>query len=183
MNEIIPYEQFCPRSLDEIAESIRSHWRATEDDRFAIGRDLLEARAQFPGDREFGRWFVAQRFPFAQTWARLLQASARREAEVRDVLSTQLLSTGRTDFAKAVRQVIASSRDPVADKATADIIEALHSEDDTPLFVAFRDACEAFIAGVAQMPTDELYKIAPLVQRVIEAYGAAKSDRQDRGAW
>lgn len=45
------------RTLDEIADSIRSHYETgVRETYFAIGRDLLEARAQFPGDREFGHW-------------------------------------------------------------------------------------------------------------------------------
>ena len=94
------------RTLDEIADSIRSHWSATEDDRFAIGRDLAEARERFPSNQEFGAWFNVQGFPFAHEMARLTRLAAENEQEVRGVLANQLASGRSTNFYEAVRTVL-----------------------------------------------------------------------------
>lgn len=103
------------RSLDDIAESIRAHWSATEEDRFAIGRDLVEARERFPGDTEFGQWFATQRFPFARSWAHTLRLAAEHEPAVRAALSTQVDSGKPSNIKKAVRAVLhPASDEPIA---------------------------------------------------------------------
>jgi len=94
------------RSLDEIAESIRSHWKATEEDRFAIGRDLLEARERFPGDLEFGRWLRESNFPFTRQWALTLRLAAENEPAVREALTTQVVSGDTPNLKKAVQVVL-----------------------------------------------------------------------------
>lgn len=94
------------RTLDEIADSIRSHWEATEEDRFAIGRDLMDARQQFSGDREFGAWLVFQGFPFTSEWGRVLRLAAENEPEVRALLASQLASGRKPNIEKAVKAVL-----------------------------------------------------------------------------
>jgi len=94
------------RTLDDIADSIRAHWQATEDDRFAIGRDLLEARAQFVGNIEFGQWCATQGFAFTQQWGRTLRLAAEHEPAVREALQSQLCNGKPSNFEKAVKAVI-----------------------------------------------------------------------------
>lgn len=94
------------RSLDEIAESIRAHWSATEEDRFAIGHDLMEARARFPSNREFGAWMEQQGLPFAREMARMLRLGAENEPEVRAALATQVANGRHPNFLLAVRTVL-----------------------------------------------------------------------------
>lgn len=98
--------ELAVRSLDDIAASIRGHWAATEEDRFAIGRDLLEARDRFAGDREFGQWLQEQSFPFNRHWALTLRLAAENEREVRAVVASQLASGKRPNIEKAVRAVL-----------------------------------------------------------------------------
>ena len=94
------------RTLEEIAESIRGHWAATEDDRFAIGRDLIEARAQFPSDPEFGQWLREQGFPFTTQWGRTLRLAAENEPAVRGLLATQVASGRKPNIKTAVNAVL-----------------------------------------------------------------------------
>jgi hypothetical protein len=94
------------RSLGEIADSIRAHWSATEDDRFAIGRDLIEARERFPSDPEFGQWMKAQEFPFNRQWGYTLRLAAENEPAVRAVLTSQLVSGRTPNIEKALAAVL-----------------------------------------------------------------------------
>jgi hypothetical protein len=94
------------RTLDQIADSIRDHWKATEDDRFAIGRDLMEARDQFPGNVEFGQWFKAQAFPFTTEWSRTLRLAAENEPAVRAAFATQVANGKTPNIKEAVKEVL-----------------------------------------------------------------------------
>jgi hypothetical protein len=119
------------RTLGEIAESIRSHWSATEEDRFAIGRDLLDARQQFIGDREFGQWMKVEAFPFSQQWGHTLRLAAENEPAVRDVLTSQLVSGKKPNIETAVKAVL--HPEEIAKEVTSETVEKPTEE------VAFRD--------------------------------------------
>jgi len=97
---------YVRRCLGEIADSIRSHCADLEEDRFNIGHDLLEARARFPSDREFGAWVEVQGFPFTRQWRSLLMRAAEHEPEVRAALESQLSSGEKPNIEKAVRAVL-----------------------------------------------------------------------------
>lgn len=88
------------RTLDEIATSIRSNFMGGTEAQFAIGRDLLEARQQFPADRDFGQWFNQQQFQFARKRAWVLRLAAEHEDEVREVFRQR--NTANFDTAVAV---------------------------------------------------------------------------------
>jgi len=94
------------RTLDEIADDIRSHWAATDDDRFAIGHCLVEARAQFPSDPEYGQWLREQNFPFTTRWGHTLRLAAENEPAVRELLGSQLPSGPKPNIQKAVKAVL-----------------------------------------------------------------------------
>jgi len=93
------------RTLDDIADSIRAHWQAFDDDRFAIGHDLLEARAQFADNISFGQWFASQGFAFSRIWGYTLRLAADNEPAVRKALLSQLNNGKTTNFEKAVKAV------------------------------------------------------------------------------
>ena len=114
------------RDLSDIASDIRAHWQATEDDRFAIGRCLMEAREQFPSDPEFGQWMAAENFPFTSQWALMLRRAAENEVEVRAALESQLSRGKRPNIEKAVREVTQPT--PVAPIAILEPVADIKSE-------------------------------------------------------
>ena len=94
------------RTLDEIAESIRSHYATGFEANLAIGRDLAEARTQFPSDPEFGQWFAGQGFDFAPRWARVLRAAAEHEDQVRVEVTRQLTAGKKANIETALTAVL-----------------------------------------------------------------------------
>lgn len=146
-NELVP----TTRTLDEIAESIRAHWSATEEDRFAIGRDLLEARAQFPGDREFGAWMRAKEFPFTQQWSHTLRLAAANEPAVRRVLTSQLVGGHRRpNLERAVRMAVRPAPEHRDETYSEPEPERELSEADT----AFLHEIRAYVADVVHIGDD-----------------------------
>jgi len=99
------------RTLDEIADSIRSHWAATEEDRFAIGHLLAEARKHFEGDREYGQWVATLGLPVGQQTTRLWRLAAENEEAVRNVLVTQVTGGKTPNLNAAVRAVLEPEED------------------------------------------------------------------------
>ena len=99
-------------SLDDLAETIhrayatagRRSMEASEQ-YLIVGRALVEARVRFPSDRLFGEWFGSQAFGFSQQRAWTLRTAAEQEAEVRDLLTSQLVS-GRTPNIETAVEVL-----------------------------------------------------------------------------
>lgn len=99
------------RNLHEIADSI---WESIEkgkqsamqalDAHLAIGRDLMDARARFPSNNDFGEWFTGQSFPFSRVWAWTLRAAAENEPRVREVFVTQVTNGEQPNIKKAVAE-------------------------------------------------------------------------------
>lgn len=86
-------------SLDGIAQQIHLAWADTKTHQvaawegyFVTGRLLSEARGRFPADQEYGRWFAAHRFEFSQQWGHRLMQVAAKEAQIRTLLTTAVVS-------------------------------------------------------------------------------------------
>lgn len=80
---------------------------------FSIGRRLLEARELLASDPAFGQWFQSQQFPFSRQWAYTLRRGAESEPEVRELLTTQVVS-GNLNFKKAVAEAtVAQTADQI----------------------------------------------------------------------
>lgn len=110
------------RNLHEIADSI---WESVEqgkagamqalDAQLAIGRDLMDARTRFPSDNDFGAWMAGQSFPFSQQWAWTLRTAAEHEPQVRELVTTQVVTGAQPNIKKAVAEVRRPRLIPVAE--------------------------------------------------------------------
>jgi N6-adenosine-specific RNA methylase IME4 len=108
--------------LDELADAIRDQldqfarqeretvdlvWRDVEC-YLAIGALLRPVRSQIPADREYGKWFRAQRFigirgkPFTVAWGWVLMEGAKRPDAVRAEVASQLASGRGLNIEKAI---------------------------------------------------------------------------------
>jgi hypothetical protein len=96
---LAPVKASSALSLDGLAEQVRRVWAETKAHQVAAwegylttGHLLRTARERFPSDKEYGRWFAAQGFPFTTQWAGRLITLAEREPEVRALLETAVSS-------------------------------------------------------------------------------------------
>lgn len=102
--------------LDDLAATIRREYARiresltdAHDAYLTVGHSLLAARRALPSDKAFGAWKRAQGFEFTAQWARVLQQGAEHEPTLRPLLQSQLASSGRANFEKAVKQARAAS--------------------------------------------------------------------------
>lgn len=99
MTALVAPRSLSALSLDGIADQVRMVWADTKKSQTAAwegylttGHLLRSARERFPSDKEYGRWFGAQRLEFSTQWAGRLMSLAAREPEVRALLETAVSS-------------------------------------------------------------------------------------------
>jgi hypothetical protein len=80
-----------PVDLSELAVNIKAEWDGAHGHHgkaihryLRIGRALLTARSQLPGDRAFGDWFRSQGFVFTTEWGRQMRRAAQHGGDVRE---------------------------------------------------------------------------------------------------
>lgn len=102
--------------LDDLATEIRDQFelgkyavREVLDAQLAIGRCLMEARQLLPSDPAFGAWFASKEFGFSRQWGYVLRQAAEHEQQVRELVTSQLV-TGRTNIEKAVKEITSASK-------------------------------------------------------------------------
>lgn len=121
--------------LDSLAATVRREYRRSReamgealDAYFAIGNALLAARQALPSDNSFGAWFRGQEFGFTQQWAHVLRTAAEHEPEVRELVTTQVVTGNAVNFKKAVKQVRAALGGGRDDRPNLAAINGGHDE-------------------------------------------------------
>lgn len=101
--------------LDLLADEVRREYQRSRsaltdavEAYFACGRALLAAREALPSDNAFGAWFRSQGFDFSQQWGSTLRLAATHEPEVRELVTSQLVTSRSANIDKAVKQVRAA---------------------------------------------------------------------------
>ena len=120
-------------SLDDLASTVRAEYargQAAHADMvecyFAIGHALRAARDALPSDPAFGQWFRSQGFEFSQQWAHTLRTAADHEPEVRELVTTQVVTGGSPNIKKAVKQVRAALGGGRSERPELGVIDADH---------------------------------------------------------
>lgn len=187
-------------NLDRIAADIKAEWGKGIESQFAIGRKLMEARAEFdrPGkatgigkesaDALFGQWFRAQEFPFGRQTAWELRVAAEKEDEVRAFLTAVASSDtrkreGDISIATAIKMMRSPATPVAIDPNAGDTSEVNQS------YAALRKAYNFILDpdaegepqanGFVGMHVEDLAKSAALIQGLANAYAVAR-EKVDR---
>jgi hypothetical protein len=166
-----------PATLVDIAEQIKAEWGKGVEAQFAIGRLLSEARAQFVGDKEFGRWFASQDFPFSRQTAWELRSGAEREPEVRGFIADHAHSHGRDIGIVWALQLMNAKPKPGA----ALVGPTADTDQDYAALRAAHSRILVVVDGVETgnkfltMHVEDLSKSAILLKELIAAYQQART--------
>jgi hypothetical protein len=165
------------KALKAIAKKVKAEFGKGIDAQFAIGHLLVEARALFPQDVAFGKWFGEQEFPFALRTGHRLREAAEREPEVREWLAGQSAQTDRS--VSGALQAINVERDAEGriPKDVQKRVQALFEDEPQPMspYPAFQTALANLNLQV--LTVEELASLAVDIKSLIEAYQSEKARR------
>jgi len=168
--------------LERIAAQIKAEWGKGIETQFAIGRLLIEAHQLMPDDREYGRWFADQHFPFKKGTAFLLQRGAEREPEVRALMAARSQENERDIGVPYAIQLL----DAPKPKPQAEAIPVTDATPADPAYAAIRQAYNVIAQvqegeptgnGFLTMHVEDLVKSAQYIQKLAGLYAEAKNAR------